>query len=71
MTRRTHPTNPMKPTGRIIKYMERKEPLLQNRRPSIRSSLDTLEWMRKRRINRGIREVPFLTPEEARSFSSR
>lgn len=43
---------------------------VKREKPSERASFRVMDWLRERRINRGIREVPFMPYEEKSSKSS-
>lgn len=43
---------------------------VKREKPSERASFRVVDWLRERRINRGIREVPFMPYEEKSSKSS-
>ena len=58
---------PTKQTDRTIRSLAKKGPIVQEYEPPMTRAQDTLDWMRKRRIYRGIRDIPYLTPEEIKS----
>lgn len=63
---------------RIVRSEDRIDELIAKQEAAIRAgetsrsrAQDTLAWLRQRRVYRGIRHIPYLTPEEIKSAGIR